>query len=311
MSESIENILNELVRATTRQYDQFDRNNERLLSNSELLKTLVEKVVKLDEQVSELTKAQSDSKEEIKYLREKLNVASSALVEQNKNFHEREQTCVNMVKSMMEKMDTFEKPRVKKPVNTEPRRQCKCFTKKGVQCKKYCIDGSDMCKQHTNISLTNGGVGDTLNESEPPRDTGEPDVSEESENTVVKKPDGRKRRKPAKKKIPPPVHNHEPGESSQDCELCATHGDILDPDMPDEEFMGVDVDGMTLEDRLRMVIQEEEEGKLTSNVSNISTDTQKTSFREQSWADMLEEEEELQNDPEYTERIKNVKVCYG
>ena len=85
MSESIENILNELVRATTRQYDQFDRNNERLLSNSELLKTLVEKVVKLDEQVSGLTKAQSDSKEEIKYLREKLNVASSALVEQNKN----------------------------------------------------------------------------------------------------------------------------------------------------------------------------------------------------------------------------------
>ena len=168
-----------------------------------------------------------------------------------------------------------------------------------------------MCKQHTNISLTNGGVGDTLNESEPPRDTGEPDVSEESENTVVKKPDGRKRRKPAKKKIPPPVHNHEPGESSQDCELCATHGDILDPDMPDEEFMGVDVDGMTLEDRLRMVIQEEEEGKLTSNVSNTSTDTQKTSFREQSWADMLEEEEELQNDPEYTERIKNLKVCYG
>ena len=81
--------------------------------------------------------------------------------------------------------------------------------------------------------------------------------------------------------------------------------------MPDEEFMGVDVDGMTLEDRLRMVIQEEEEGKLTSNDSNTSTDTQKTSFREQSWADMLEEEEELQNDPEYTERIKNVKVCYG
>tara|TARA_Y200000002_G_scaffold301431_1_gene256617 strand:+ start:1608 stop:2537 length:930 start_codon:yes stop_codon:yes gene_type:complete len=309
MSESIENILNELVRATTRQYDQFDRNNERLLSNSELLKTLVEKVVKLDEQVSGLTKAQSDSKEEIKYLREKLNVASSALVEQNKNFHEREQTCVNMVKSMMEKMDTFEKPRVKKPVNTEPRRQCKCFTKKGIQCKKYCIDGSDMCKQHTNISLTNG---DTSNESEPPCDTSETDIREESENTVVKKPDGRKRRKPAKKKIPPPVHNHEPGESSQDCELCTTHGDILDPDMPDEEFTGVDVDGMTLEDRLRMVIQEEE-GELMSNISNTSTDIKQTTmtFNEQSWADMLEEEEELQNDPEYTERIKNVKVCYG
>ena len=299
MSESIGNILNELVRATTRQYDQFDRNNERLLSNSELLKTLVEKVSELGDQVSELTKAQSDSKEEIKYLREKLNVASSALVEQNKNFREREQTCVNMMKSMMEKMDTLEKPRVKKPVNTEPRRQCKCFTKKGIQCKKYCIEGFDMCKQHINMSLHSDSTeAESRNATEKLcNNSGEPGTGKESENNKVKKLDGRKKRKPLKKKVPPPVHNHDPGESSKDCELCITHGDILDPDMPDAEFKGVDVDGMNLEERLRIAIQEEE-SEIMSNVSNTSTNVK------QSWADMLEDEE-LQRE---TDNNKNVIV---
>jgi len=67
--------------------------------------------------------------------------------------------------------------------------------------------------------------------------------------------------------------------------------------MPDAEFKGVDVDGMNLEERLRIAIQEEE-SEIMSNVSNTSTNVK------QSWADMLEDEE-LQRE---TDNNKNVIV---
>ena len=61
-----------------------------------------------------------------------------------------------------------------------------------------------------------------------------------------------------KKKKEVPLHNHKPGElPTETCELCETHGDILDPDMPDAEFEVVPVNGQTLEERLRIMLESE------------------------------------------------------
>ena len=47
------------------------------------------------------------------------------------------------------------------------------------------------------------------------------------------KPDGRKRKVPVKQKVAPPVHNHKPGETPDEpCELCNSHGDVFDTEMP-------------------------------------------------------------------------------
>ena len=62
--------------------------------------------------------------------------------------------------------------------------------------------------------------------------------------------------------------------------------------MPDEEFSGVSVDGITLEERLRRAI-EEEEGENDSGSecieeenSNVNSDTANS----KSWADIAEED---------------------
>ena len=41
---------------------------------------------------------------------------------------------------------------------------------------------------------------------------------------------------------------------------CISHGDILDPEMPDHEYKCLDVNGLSLEERLRIVVENEENG---------------------------------------------------
>ena len=92
-----------------------------------------------------------------------------------------------------------------------------------------------------------------------------------------------------KTKDPPPMHNHEPGEVPKEpCSLCESHGDIFDPTLPDHEFTGTIVDGKTLEERLRIAIEEEEnESNITSNThSTMSVEPEK-----KSWADMADEDD--------------------
>jgi|TARA_B100000902_G_C27287739_1_gene905357 hypothetical protein len=191
----------------------------------------------------------------------------------------------------IESMSSKPKPKASKPKNTEPRVQCTFMTKKGNQCKKYCIEGCNTCKQHASMSQEKAST-DTDTVCPP---CIEPQSSQNTEtNTsddkVIPKPIVRKKRPIVKKKKdPPPKHNHAPGEIPKDpCSLCISHGDVLDPDMPDAKFKGAPIAEMSLEERLRLAIEEDE---ASSNTTNTVVTEPVINNNTTSWADMCEDEE--------------------
>ena len=164
----------------------------------------------------------SKVEEENKYLREKMEMV-----------HE----LVNTNKVLIEKIETLEKPKpiTKKPskVPKEPKLICSMMTAKGNKCTKPCVPGETCCTLHVKM-----------------RDKPSP-IETKKKRPVLKK-----------KKRDVPVHNHKPGETPIDtCELCESHGDIFDPGMPDTEFEESqdDNNGMTIEEKLRKMLEEEEE----------------------------------------------------
>ena len=109
-------------------------------------------------------------------------------------------------------------PRVPKP----PRTPCIGVTGKGTACRNSAQPGHEYCRMH-----------------------GERPVRPEKPKKVKKEP------KP--KKIQP-EHNHPIGEDpSEVCPLCQTHGDVMDPELPDAGFEGVD----DVTERLRLLLQSE------------------------------------------------------
>lgn len=213
------------------------------------------------------------------YLRGKVNVVINASIEQNQSLHEKIDSLMGMNKVLVEEIESLKKPKVKKPKpDLVERVRCKCLTKKGEQCRKFCIEGHDTCKQHAKIQTESTTKNDSL--------------SDDTDKSPPDKPDGRKRKVPVKRKVAPPVHNHKPGETPDEpCELCNSHGDVFDTEMPDEEFSGVSVDGITLEERLRRAIEEEEVengsgSECIEENSNVNSDTTNLT----SWADIAEED---------------------
>ena len=106
------------------------------------------------------------------------------------------------------------KPKVPK-VLTDP---CPIKTSKGEDCKHNCVPGQGACKMH-------------------------------SKPQVEKPP---KAPKKIKKVKDIPEHNHKPFEKTEEyCELCESHGDILNPLLSNVEFMN-----MNLQERLSSIMNQ-------------------------------------------------------
>ena len=100
---------------------------------------------------------------------------------------------------------------------------CKGVTGNGTVCRNGALPGGEYCRMHGR----------------------EPKVK------VVKK----KAKEPKKKKIQP-EHTHDVGENPTEyCKLCNSHGDGLNPNLPNEQFVYADEDDMEM--RLRQILQEE------------------------------------------------------
>ena len=139
-------------------------------------------------------------------------------------------------KCLREKIEHLEKPipiqgKKKEKVPKEPKIECSAMTAKGHKCTKPCVPGETCCTLHTKMN-------------------NKPPVEPKKKRPILKK-----------KKKEVPVHNHKPGElPTETCELCETHGDIFDPDMPDSEFEESQDDGdISIEEKLRKMLDEEEE----------------------------------------------------
>jgi hypothetical protein len=132
------------------------------------------------------------------------------------------------------------KPRAPKDPNAPPkpakvpmeeRVPCVGLTGKKTPCKNKCLQGLDKC--HLHATVLPGG------EPKPPR--------------APKVP------KAAKVGKEQPKHNHEPLVAPDvPCQLCDSHGDATNPSLPTVQFES-NQDGMTLQERLRMIIQMGEE----------------------------------------------------
>ena len=271
MSDSIQNVLVELMRANN---THIDKSNKSQLVTNDLVKSLVEKFgklmtqnEKLNEKVEYLTgkvdimrREQDESTKEILELHHKLDNVSESLVEYDKN--------------NKEIVNSLPKPKVKKSVIAETRIYCKCLTKKGIQCKKYCIEGHDTCKQHANMANTKPNIVTTG------------DISTDTNVEKPTKPVTVRKRKSAKKeKVKPPMHNHDPGEKpTTPCDLCLSHGDIFDQEMLEDEFVCISDKELSLEERLQIAIDNENtEPHDPGDPGDPGTDTN-------NWADMVDED---------------------
>ena len=283
MSDSIENVLVELMRANN---THIDKSNKSQLVTNDLVKSLVDKFGKLMVQNEELIgEVKSLESRVIDLSNEHIYLTGKIETMEKEHKHQLDIIRVSTIatENMVMDMHRVKKPKVSKPVNTEPRIQCKCMTKKGVQCKKYCISGHDTCKQHANMEVSS--------KPDPVVQKGVDEPKEETE-TLTPTPTTppvivKKRRKTSKPvKVKPPMHNHEPGEiPSEPCELCISHGDILDPEMPDHEYKCLDVNGLSLEERLRIVVENEENGN-----SEEPDDPDHPGNGKDNWADMADED---------------------
>ena len=124
------------------------------------------------------------------------------------------------------------KPRVPKApkIPLEDRPICPSLTGKKTPCKNRCLPGSDKCHLHSAVLPTG--------EAKPPKPPRVPK---------------------AKKVKEQPTHNHAPLVAPEaPCQLCDTHGDATNPGLTNVEFESSQ-GGMTLQERLRMIIQMGEE----------------------------------------------------
>jgi len=118
-------------------------------------------------------------------------------------------------------------PNAPKKVPVADRPICPSLTGKKTPCKNRCLPGSDKCHLHA-VTLPSG-------EPKPPRVSKVKKVKEQ------------------------PTHNHAPLVAPDaPCGLCETHGDAMNPGLPNVSFESRQ-DGMTLEQRLAMIIQMGEE----------------------------------------------------
>lgn len=98
------------------------------------------------------------------------------------------------------------------PVASPVTSKCEGVTGKGTQCCNRASPGSCYCRMHG-----------------------------EREPRPVKEP---KPKKVAKPKKVQPEHRHGPGEV---CMLCETHGDVLDPGLPEALFEGPEINNLNIE----------------------------------------------------------------
>ena len=228
--------------------------------------------------MEESARRDSESSKLITHLTNEVNVLKEESVKTN-----------ILLESMKEKLEKHEPTRrvVKKSRDESTRVQCSCLTTKGTRCTRFVYDGETMCVMHKRMQSKKGSDKPKVNETEGGGTVSKDDTNEKSNGKKVVK---RGKKSSGKKtKDPPPMHNHEPGEDpTEPCSLCESHGDIFDPTLPDHEFTGTIVDGKTLEERLRIAIEEEEnESNLTSNThSTTSVEPEK-----RSWADMADEDD--------------------
>ena len=127
----------------------------------------------------------------------------------------------------------------KKKVSKETRPVCTGQTAKGEPCRVTCDPGNSLCHLHLKKLQKV--------ESAPVKE--------------VKVPKAKK-----VKKVAAPEHDHEPGEVSMTCGLCESHGDSMNPGLPEQPYEVVGGDELAA--RLKALIGDEDPEELEKEFAN-------------------------------------------
>lgn len=148
------------------------------------------------------------------------------------------------IEALRAELAVLKAPKRSKP----PRIPCPGVTGKGVQCKKYCVDGEGTCKVHGRpakvpkeskkvpraVKVVCGGLNMRGNPCKKKCIDGETWCERHDPSAPVKEKKGK-----SKGKKVAPVHNHGIGvEPLVPCELCETHGDLFDEKVTEAIMVG-------------------------------------------------------------------------
>ena len=152
------------------------------------------------------------------------------------------------IEALRAEIATLKEPKKSKKSKKAERVPCPGLTGKGVQCKKYCVEGEGACKVHgrpakvptevKKVVRVPKKVCEGLNMRGNPCKRkcvdGESWCERHDPSLPVKEKKGKSK---AKKVIP--MHNHKVGEEALvPCELCETHGDMFDEAVTEAEMVG-------------------------------------------------------------------------
>ena len=165
---------------------------------------------------------------------------------------------------------------VKKKTSKVELPQCSGLTAKGGQCTHKAFDESGLCRIHQKKA------------------SGKATVTNEPKE---------KKKEPKKKKGPAPEHTHEVGESSDQCGLCESHGNPMNPELPSTTFESDD-----LAERLKALIMAEGEPEDVPIVEPVE-ETEESDEEEETvvLAEEVEEESDYEDEGEaLTQALRNL-----
>jgi hypothetical protein len=119
-------------------------------------------------------------------------------------------------------------PRAHKAPKAE-KKACTGLTSKGGPCKFAALGDSELCGIHQRKAEGGGSEPKPKSEKVP------------------------KEKKVKAKKVDP-KHSHPLTEESEDCELCQSHGNVMDNKMPETTFEAVTEDEVSIKDRLKAIL---------------------------------------------------------
>ena len=152
------------------------------------------------------------------------------------------------IEALRAEIATLKEPKKSKKSKKAERVPCPGLTGKGVQCKKYCVDGEGACKVHGRPAKVPteakkvvrvpkkvcSGLNMRGNPCKRKCVEGETWCERHDPSLPVKEKKGKSK---AKKVVP--MHNHKVGEEALvPCELCETHGDMFDEAVTEAEMVG-------------------------------------------------------------------------
>ena len=130
------------------------------------------------------------------------------------------QTKMAVVDLNVEEEEEEEVTKKKKKVTTTEKKKCSGVTAKGKPCGNKCFEDGDYCKIHQKVADKAGGS------------------KAETKKKGKEVAKGEKKPKATKKPKVVPEHTHGLIEEAvvDDCELCNTHGNALNPELQEAEF---------------------------------------------------------------------------